>query len=301
MPTPLAAFRKRFLLSVEDLAERIGVPETQVKKWERRWEDIPPENLRDIAVIYGVSVSSILGEECPVEEWGKYPFAISEAEPLYGTLRLTFSEGKEADFPVSQKARESILTQLGERCFTMSSSTPGTEPWLQFWTMDDRMVLARLSHVKEIALLSDDERQAPYHAHPEVYRWLGKLWYGEEEEEQPVGPALRGALGRHYAELGGRTVAQQQATHALLVFTDGRELAVSCNMPNEASAFFALDLSSESIPNCAFLQIEDNYDYHEAYFVNIDALRLISVPAEAYLRNTGPDAEAEAGANDDDD
>ena len=294
MPTPLTAFRKRLHLSTADLADRLGIAETQVKKWERQWEDIPPEVLRDIAVTYEVSVSSILGEEGPVEKWGKYPFAINDSEPLYGTLRLTFSDGKKADFPISQKARESILGQLSQRCFTASSGMPGSEPWLQFWTLDDRIALARLSQVREVALLSDDERQAPYHGHPEVYRWLGKFWYEEEDARQPIGPALQQALDQHYDEVGGSDIAHQQATYAMLTFTDGRELAVSCNMPNEASAFFALDLSSDSIPNCSFLQIEDNYDYHEAYFVNMDALRFISIPAEAYLRNTGPEDE-EAG------
>jgi len=285
VPSPLQTLRKRLNVSVDDLATKLGVPESQVKKWERRWEDIPPITLRDIAVAYDVSVSSILGEECPAEEWGKYPFAVNEPEPLYGTLRLTFLDGHEADFPISQKARESVLSQLGRRCFTACKNRPGSEPWLYFWGLDDRIALARMSCINEVALLSDDERAAPHFAHPEVYRFLVGHPFEDEDDVEVGGPVLSKALSEHYDELGGKEIARQKATHALVVFKEGRELYAACTTPNEVSGFFMLDLSSEAIPNSAFLQIEDSYDYHEAYFVNMDALRFISIPSEAYHRH----------------
>ncbi|NIJ16490.1 helix-turn-helix domain-containing protein [Sphingobium vermicomposti] len=303
MATPLEKFRKRFGLSLGDLAVRINVSETQLKKWERRWEDIPPDILREIAVTYGVSVASILGEECPVERWGSYPFAINEPEELYGTLRLTFTDGHQAEFPISIKVRESVLSQLARRSFHDCENRPGTEPWLYFWTLDDRIAFARMSLLSEIDLISDDEREAPYHAHPEVYRHLLTFSYDDDtdrEEEGSVKGRMSEALAEHYEELGGMSVASQRATHAQLVFKDGRDLYASCKTPEEVAGFFILDLTASEIPTSSFLQIEDSYDYHEAYFVNLDVLRFISIPSEAYHRYSAPEdegdvAEADAG------
>jgi len=289
VPTPLEALRQRLHLTVEDLAARLNVSKTQVQKWERRWEDIPPDTLREMAVSYGVSVSSILGEETPVEEWGRHPFAINEEEELYGTLRLTFTDGQEGEYPISREARESVLGQLRRRSFIDCENRAGKEPWLYFWGMDDRIAIARMSCVSEIALLSDDDRQAPYYAHPEIYRLLVTESMYDDEPIKVFGQALSEAMATHFDVLGGQAAAIQQATHACLIFRDGRELYASCTNAEEVSPLFLLDMTSSAIPTSAFLQIEDPTNYHEAYFVNFDALRFISIPSEAYHRYIGAD------------
>ena len=258
-----------------------------MRKWERRWEEIPPDMLREMAVMHGVTVSFILGKQAPVEKWGSLPFAINEREDLYGTLRLTFSDGTTGEYPIGEKSRRSILHQLGRRSLVDCDNSPGEEPWLYFWTLDDRIAIARMAFIAEIALLSDDEIAAPYHANPEIYRLLATA-----EPYEPLtvnGRATAAAMAAHFDMVGSEEAAIQQATHALLVFKDGRELYSSCSNPDEALGFFAMDLCAGSIPTSAFLQIEDTTDYHEAYFVNMDAIRFVSIPSEAYHRHTAPE------------
>lgn len=291
MPTPIEAFRNKFGLGIAEIAASLGVSETQMRKWERRWEEMPPDMLREMAVIHGVTVSFILGKQAPVEEWGSLPFAINEREDLYGTLRITFSDGTAGKYPISEESRKSILRQLGRRSFVDCRSSPGEEPWLYFWTLDDRIAIARMALIAEIALLSDDEVAAPYYAHPEIYRLLATA-----DPYEPLtvnGQATAAAMATHFDIVGSEEAAIQQATHALIVFTDGRELYSSCSNPDEAVALFALDLCAGSISNSTFLQIEDPNDYDEAYFVNMDALRFVSIPSEAYHRHTAPETGGE--------
>ena len=284
MGKPIKSLRTRLGLTQEQIAHELGVAKTQISKWERGWEPMPPHFVKELALQYCVGAEDVLDYEREADEWPASPYAVVSPDDLFGTLSLRLANGVDLDLPISVKARASLLPQLNNRNF-LSDPDAGSSAWLDFWTMDDRTCFVRCEALIEINFRSDDCIESPPYSHPEVYRLAGQI--DEYSDELPeVGPRLQEAFDQHLVMMGGLEASHTSATQAKFIFNSGRVSLVECNSPEAATTYVGLDMAVTTVPHDTFLQVGDMSDFHEASFINLDHVSFFSLPSEAYHRAT---------------
>ncbi|MFD1610832.1 helix-turn-helix domain-containing protein [Sphingomonas tabacisoli] len=281
MPVKLKSLRTKRGMSLDQLAEKLGIPATQISKYERGWEAIPTVVLRDLAVLFECDVDHVLGKETEATEWKECEWAIISAEEPYGGLEV-FAAGQEFEYPISLTERERILTLMHEMDALNDRSSPGH---LHFDAMNNRSVFLNLAHVRRLTLSSDDERMTPYYAHPEVY-----LAVDQNKERQTIfGPVLTKALAEHYEAVGGEETAEAEVEQITCVFADGtREPDMHLYDEWVGSSLMAFELAVPGISPGSFVRLECE-GYHQEGFYNLDHIAVLEVPTDEYRRLTAPE------------
>jgi transcriptional regulator with XRE-family HTH domain len=281
MSVKIKTFRTQLGMTQRQLAERLQTTQQTVARWEGGKSEIPVPQLKELALILGRSVDEILGVESSPSTWRKTPFAIAENEVPYGTLKLVLSL-TEIEYPVDEGARESVLRQLRNIC-PGEGRDNGKEPWLYFWTLDNKIVFVNLGCTKQVDLIGDDVESMPSYEHPEVYRALEEL----DDPRFEVGEELRSVCQRIVAEYGDQEKAMRVATHVRVVFLDGKEEWQY--MDEEATLdYWLLELNPEEVRPQTFIRVESE-GYYRDRFLNLTHVALVEVPTNRFHRLNAPE------------
>lgn len=281
MPKPKVArishlkrVREKLGMTVERLSERLEVAPAEVKRWEKDLGTAALAQLRDLAVVLGVTVQSLRGEE--PDSSVDPDFAIDrQLDVPYGTLRLVFGT-EVVEYPVDQKERESVLGQL-YGCGPQEEGDDGT--WLYFGTLDNLIVFANTEHVQRAELVSDDAEEMPDFSHPEVYQALEDWDCGSNE----YGPVVTGHCDL-LVEAHGYDQAIQRARNVRILAATGGESWHHLVNEADTAGIFELELEATSgIARNRFMRTSIE-GYHVEKFVNLSQTALVEVPANQYLR-----------------
>jgi transcriptional regulator with XRE-family HTH domain len=276
MPVKIKTFRTQLGMTQQQLAEKLRTTQQTIARWEGGKSEIPVPMLKELALLFGRSVDELLGIETAPDTWRDTPFAIAEQGTPYGSLKLSLTVA-DLEYPIDEKARESLLHQL-ER-LEPDRDDKGQEPWLHFWTLDNKIVLANPECIKQLELVGDDVEAMPTYEHPEVYRALEEL----DDPEFEIGEGLKAQCQRVIDELGDEEAAMRAVTHARVLFRNGEEAWQSMMEANDAFDYWNMELNYRDLRRQSFIRVESE-GYYRDRFVNLAQLVLIEVPANRFHR-----------------
>jgi transcriptional regulator with XRE-family HTH domain len=262
------------------VAERLGIPSTQLSKYERGWEPIPVTVLRDLAVMFECDVEKVTGKDVSPTEWKDCPHSILNCEEEYGGLYIR-AAGHELSYPISLRERARLFDSIDELTIQQMHDRP---PRILVETLNARWVVLNMAHVRKFELASDDETATPYYAHPEVYCATKQ----NEEREGDFGPVLTQALREHYKELG-EEAAEAEVSQMKLIWADGT-IEEDLYLYDEwvGTALYATELNLEYEVKNPFVMLQCEGAYQNVFF-NLDHVAVLEAPLERLRRLTAPE------------
>lgn len=269
-------------LTQQQLAEALKTTQQTIARWEQGKNDIPVTQLKELALYFDVSVDAVLGIKTPHEKRAKSPFAFDSAETAapYGTLQLTLTTGQFA-YPIDERAQRSVLHQLDDMDVQGDGSR---QPWLYFWSLDNRIIFANPGCLRQIDLIGDDVEAMPAFEHPEVYQAL-EDW---ELSDYEIGEGITARCNALFESIGEENVLRQ-ATHARVLTPDGEESWHDMAEPDDALGYWTLELEAfTDIPRNRFIRVESE-GYYRARFINLSQVSLLELPANRYFRLSSTD------------
>ena len=293
----LKPLRARIGLTQKDLADRLGTTQQTIARWESGTNPIPTKHLKDLAVLLGCSVSSLLS----VDNTGLFKRADSagatghEDDDLpYGSVRLTFDDAthKTVDsnshdkpslhsWPISETARSRLIAQLHER--SGFGGEDGSKGWLNFETMDDRFVLVNPACLESIELASDDEEAAPPREHAEVYSAINLVLAGRvppaEQLDAETSSVSRQLIDRAkdvIEQWGGMDHARVRMTELVIEKASGKRSSLSIDDDNATDILFGLLTDDRTCADHRFGNLTSQ-GYETATYFRYGSLRLIEL------------------------
>ncbi|WP_303903473.1 helix-turn-helix transcriptional regulator [Thiohalomonas denitrificans] len=256
----------------EELAARLGTEPVNIARWESGDALLSVRQAKDLCMVLHCTVEELLGWEIEPEEWPETPFAVTDTGTPYGTLTIETTVGHR-QFPIDERARESLLEQLEPRKPLHAEGTP--DGWLYAWTLNNKILLLNPAFVRNIELIGDDVEAMPGFEHPEVYRALDG--WGHEA----ITGQVRKACERLIAELGEER-ALQLATDLRVTYDNGKDEWSYLN-EEVVPDLFALEFGHAHVPRSAFVELAQEGHYRSR-FVNLEHVVAIEIPAERYHR-----------------
>jgi DNA-binding XRE family transcriptional regulator len=277
MGTNIKKLREQRHLTLEYVADKIGVTEIEMKRIEKRWDDPSPIVARDLAVLLNCNVHELTGKRPEPGEWGSWPFAINELEgEEFGGVYLDIV-GKKLEFAISDSQRERIADQMHKL-----GSLEDREPWINTDTLCGRWLHINPKAVRLLTLKHDDEEMTPYYAHPEVY-----LALSQDASNDDHGPVMAIEVAKAIAAAGEDGDAAEDQELIKILFLDGSEDDRVLDNSWVASGLFGMELQTEDMSTISFLHIEREEGYLNGW-INMAHVAMLSIPMERYHRLTAP-------------
>ena len=220
----LKTYRAAYRLTQGELANTLGVSQQTVARWEKGAIPIKHQHVRVMCVLFECTADELLGLEtddteivfeADDSEGGLNLFAEArDYESLFGFVRL-ITEGGVFDYPIGWNALgqyEEILDDYYGQHTIKNHDQPN---WFHFWTLNNRGVFVNMDTVLKIEFINDNEEEAPYIEHPEVWRSIADSDFKEESSE------LIATRCEKVLENYGEEEAMDMASCAKFVYLDG--------------------------------------------------------------------------------
>ena len=220
----LKTYRAAYRLTQGELANTLGVSQQTVARWEKGTIPIKHQHVRVMCVLFECTADELLGLEtddteivfeADDSEGGLNLFAEArDYESLFGFVRL-ITEGGVFDYPIGWNALgqyEEILDYYYGQHTIKKNEWPN---WFHFWTLNNRGVFVNMDTVLKIEFINDNEEEAPYIEHPEVWRSIADSDFKEESSE------LIATRCEKVLENYGEEEAMDMASCAKFVYLDG--------------------------------------------------------------------------------
>jgi DNA-binding XRE family transcriptional regulator len=280
MGTNIKKLREARYLTLEYVADKIGVTEIEMKRIEKRWDDPSSIVARDLAVLLNCNVHELTGKKPEPEEWGNWPFAINGVEgEEFGGVYLNIV-GKTLEFAISEVQRERIADQMDK---FGSLEHRERDPWINTDTLCGRWLHINPKAVRSLTLKHDDDEATPYYAHPEVY-----LALSQDASDDDRGPVMTIAVAEAIAAAGKDGDAGEDQRVIKILFLDGSEDERSLDDQWVATALFGMDLQTHDMSPISFLHVEREGGYVNGW-INMAHVAMLSIPIERYHRLTAPE------------
>lgn len=266
--SPIKSLRKRLGLSQAELAEAIEVAASALSKWELTLDDVPHDQLRDLAVVLGFPIEAVKGEvEARTADSGDAPF---------GTLRIEVP-GHFLQYPIDRQSFESITSQLA-RFDIQDDLIEGA--WITSGTLDNKLLFLNPDFIDQIELVCDDAVEMPMFEHPEVYKVLADWDLGDKPTFGPVlARAVQAVVGAEDAQLSIKA-----AQEARVIMGSGKETWHDV-MEEQATDYCILELeASNGIAPNRLLKVRSE-GREVVGFVNLSKVAAIEVPLTRYLES----------------
>ena len=220
----LKTYRAAYRLTQGELANTLGVSQQTVARWEKGAIPIKHQHVRVMCVLFECTADELLGLEtddteivfeADDSEGGLNLFAEArDYESLFGFVRL-ITEGGVFDYPIGWNALgqyEEILDDYYGQHTIKNHDQPN---WFHFWTLNNRGVFVNMDTVRKIKFINDNEEEAPYIEHPEVWRSIADSDFKEESSE------LIATRCEKVLENYGEEESMDMASCAKFVYLDG--------------------------------------------------------------------------------
>lgn len=180
MPNRIKEFRARFKINQARLAEKIGVSQQTIARWESGKSDVPMSSLRKIAAAYGISVSDLIYLDDEVTKSLKkversrdviWPYSDITHDAPWGELYLRlngFSE--ELSYPVDYMTVDTFKDVMVDYDseFGMFEG---------FTTLDNKLVYVNVNEIQEVRFEDDALQEMSAYHHQDVYKLLEEMDY----------------------------------------------------------------------------------------------------------------------------
>jgi transcriptional regulator with XRE-family HTH domain len=204
--------REQYQLTQQDLAEKLGVSQQTIARWERKGGEVPTKYLKDLAVFLGCRVDALLDRPFSTTIAEKRREKEQEEEQAkdlpYGTLRLVFGPSTRPsdesewngpplhgqvthEYPISERTRSLVYGQMGNR----------NVPWVVFKSLDDRTVLVNTRQLLSLEMIGDDVEATPPFHHEEVYKAVAELVHSDFLETGEMPSDVGGDSGKYSRKL----------------------------------------------------------------------------------------------------
>ena len=283
----LKAFRTRYGITQHDLAKQLATTQQAIARWESGQSPIPAKHLRDIAVLLCCSIESLLGEDDvkakSMATQKKINKTSADDELAYGTVKVDFGGNAKnrREWPITCGERGRLLNQMQDRNGEDIPSEAHT--WINFDTLDDRMVFINASALESLRLISDDVEAMPSYEHAEVYRAIKQLIYEKDPSEQELDgdsyPYTKSFLDKCLTlieEWGGDNGAIEHMECVLVESLDGEKSFALIEEEGAQDLLSSLLGYQTKDPSNQFAILESE-GYHKATFYRYGALRLIEL------------------------
>lgn len=287
--------RNELRLTQQALAEHIGVSQQTIARWESGKGEVPAKYLKDLAILFGCSVSDLL------DKGRKTLRSEDDSELPFGTLHIRFQrlatqparqqrvDDDEAIVDVSTPDRYFPITD-GERNRLaalldrggISSESIG---WFSFVSLDNRCVFVNAREIERVAMVSDDAEAMPSYEHLEVYKLAREMALGNElsdeelnDEASPYSASLVQQARRVVDELGDRSMLWLDG---LVADSIHGEREFFCLDDETLVDLYGLELEGEHAGQDTFVNLYAE-GYHRSTFFRLGSLRSIEVPLDRY-------------------
>lgn len=276
----LKELRSRYGLKQKDVAEKLGTTQQTIARWETGQTAIPVAQLKDLAALFSCSVDELLGFELHPSERTGAAFGRADHQHPFGTLWVSFGFGRRA-YPIDEQQRDHVVEKLRP-----GFDLDGQKGWLQFGTLDNRLVFLNPTYLADLELVSDDKEPMPFNASPETYQSLtrgipvGQLGPIVAEERERVIRSLSDKDGNDEVTPEEEERAEMAMNQATVFYPDGRTSAHFLT-DETTTDFNNLSMNVDDVGRNAFIAVgEEGSDIH---FINLSAVAAIEVPLEKYL------------------
>jgi transcriptional regulator with XRE-family HTH domain len=283
----LKALRVQYGITQHELAKRLETTQQTIARWESGKSSIPAKHLRDIAVLLGCSVESLLNTEgdhnsINTKHKNTHKPAV-ENSPPYGTVIVDFGGdvGKPREWPITCSERIYLLNQMQAR--EGDGMTSSAQGWIYFETLDDRIVFINTSELESLRLISDDAQEMPEYAHLEIYTAIRKFMYetppndeNMASENYPYTRPFQDQCMSLIEQWGGNDDAINHMECVLVESTKGVQRYLAMEEEGAQDLLFAMqDYEGRNLTH-QFANLESE-GYHKASFYRFGALRLIEL------------------------
>lgn len=283
----LKALRAQYGITQNELAKRLETTQQTIARWESRKSSIPAKHLRDIAVLLGCSVESLLntkGDQSPINAKQKniHKPAAENSSP-YGTVIVDFGGdvGKPREWPITCSERIFLLNQMQVR--EGDGTTSSVQGWIYFETLDDRIVFINISELESLRLISDDAQEMPEYAHLEIYKAIRQLMYeaplndeNVASESYPYTRPFQDQCMSLIEQWGGNDDAINRMECVLVESAKGAQHYLAMEEEGAQDLLFAMQGYEGRDLAHQFANLESE-GYHKASFYRFGALRLIEL------------------------
>ncbi len=146
----LKELRVKFNMTQKELAERLEMSQQAIAKWENGTAEPTVKNLRELAIIFGISVDDLLGNSRIIKTSHLCSYEPKKNEDIefdgfWGNLGIKIKGQKKSRwYPITQKAYEYIHMNLQNE-----------SKWLNIETLNNKNLLINKQNIKKFSLVDD--------------------------------------------------------------------------------------------------------------------------------------------------
>lgn len=159
----LKQIRLKSGMSQREFADKMGVTQPTVTRWEKGQAEMSGQRLRDAAELLECSPDEILGIRRGQPSFIDLNEDWDRDAACWGALRFEVAETA-FEYPINFTQRTKLANAAA--AYDQDSS------WIEVLTLNNTILLINLAQLDGIDLVTDDQEQAPTHMSAEAYRAL---------------------------------------------------------------------------------------------------------------------------------
>ncbi len=146
----LKELRAKFNITQKDLAKRLQMSQQAIAKWENGTAEPSVKNLRELAVIFGISVDNLLCDSKTVKtthfcSYGPKKNEDIEIDGFWGNLGVKIKGQKKSRwYPITQKTYEYIYMAIQNE-----------NKWINIETLNNKYLLINKTNIKKFSLVEE--------------------------------------------------------------------------------------------------------------------------------------------------
>ena len=146
----LKELRAKFNFTQKELAERLEMSQQAIAKWEKGTAEPTVKNLRELAIIFGISVDDLLGDSKTVKtthlcSYGPKKNEDIEIDGFWGNLGIKIKGQKKSRwYPITQKTYEDTYMSIQNEV-----------KWIKVETLNNKKLLINKQNIKKFSLVDE--------------------------------------------------------------------------------------------------------------------------------------------------
>lgn len=259
----LKHFREAAGLTQREFAEKLGVSQPTVLRWENGKTEISWAKLEAAAQVLGCKPDELAGYRASKPQYVEPHPDWDAAQACWGTLSFEVA-GEKHSYPISFAQRQ----YLTDKAFQFEQPTS----WIEIETLNNSLLLVNLGIVEGLDLLTDDEEEAPHYYERRAYQCLsGDI---PEYEEGYVSEQMDEFHAHHDSEAAAdilRTIRVRYRT--------GKTARVYL----ERGSYDAIGTFSMQPESFKYFELPD-LDGAVSHLVAVEQVGVIEIPRAGFLR-----------------
>ena len=293
MGVGLKQYRSQFRITQQVLAEKIGVSQQTVARWESGTSHIPSKYLKDLAVLFGGQVADFVEGAAGVGEKvvAIRPSATASSDEddlAWGGAMLRFcvvKPGDDESAAYSYPITGGEYNRLFEALHCLGDAGDESDGlWIEFKTLDNRWVIVNTAHLSGVTMLSDAVEMMPTYEHDEVYKAARKILMGDlpnsdstADDDYPYSENLMQSARDFIEEVGNVDSAFTRIDGIAYETATGVRYGCAADDDALGALHDTFELCSDHAAPNRFVDIGPEGQRHKSTFVRLGSLRLIEV------------------------